>query len=71
MSASESMGMQLLPQAQLAAGCTCRDPLLGRMELSDSWDGGDAVAAQLSKLLAAGTVNINEAIHVANDKAMN
>lgn len=54
------------PQTELPARGSSRYPVVGRMELSDGRNGGDAVAAKLCQLLAFRSVDVNETIHVAN-----
>lgn len=40
------------------------------MELRHGGDGGDGVAAELGQLVAAGGVDVDEAVHVADAEAL-
>jgi hypothetical protein len=64
----------LLPQAQLATGCPCRDPVLRIVEDGNSRHSRDSVLAQivtkLGELRAVCCVDVDEAVHVANDQLL-
>ena len=53
------------------AGCSGADPLLRWMELGYGRHGSDAIAPELSELLATSGVDVDEAVHVAYTETVN
>ena len=61
----------LHPQAQLPTRSTSCHPVQRRMKLGHRRHRSDAFASKLRQLLAFSGVNIDEAVHIADAKALN
>jgi hypothetical protein len=67
---AHSSARSLHPQAQLATGSACCDPVQRRMELGHRRHRSNTFTTELRKLFTLRSVKINEAIHVPNAKAL-